>query len=42
MAGHSEYIADESFPTPEYLERVRNMTDEEFAEHIEKLKAQEG
>lgn len=41
MGKYSEYIADESFPTPEYLEQIRNMTDEEFAQHIEKLRKQE-
>lgn len=37
----SEYIADDRLVTPEYLEHIRNMTDEEFAEHIKKLKEQE-
>ena len=41
MSKYGEYIADESFPTPEYLERLRNMTDEEFAQHIEELKKQD-
>lgn len=41
MGEHGEYIADETFPTPEYLEQLRNMTDDEFAQHIEELKKQE-
>ena len=41
MGEHGEYIADESFPTSEYLEQLRNMTDDEFAQHVEELKKQE-
>ena len=37
----NEYIADERYPTPEYLEWIRNMTPEEFERHIEKLKEEE-
>lgn len=37
----NEYIADERYPTPEYLEWIRNMTPEEIERHIEKLKEEE-
>lgn len=36
-----EYIADDRYATPEYFEYLKNMTAEEFAQHIEGLKNQE-
>lgn len=41
MAERNEYITDDRFSTPEYLERIRNMTEEEFKQHIKELKEQE-
>lgn len=37
----NDYIADDRFSTPEYLERIRNMTDEEFAQHIRDIERKE-
>ena len=42
MGANSEYIADDRFATPEYFEWLKSMTEEEFAEHIERLKKQDG
>ena len=36
-----EYIVDDRYSTPEYLERIRNMTPEEFERHIETLMEKE-
>ena len=41
MKEFAEYIADDRTATPEYLKDIRNMTDEEFKQHIEQLKGQE-
>lgn len=41
MGVRDEYIADDRRATPEYFEMLQNMTEEEFAQHIEKLKKQE-
>lgn len=37
----NEYIADDRLATPEYFEQLKNMSEEEFAQHIEELKKQE-
>lgn len=34
----SEYICDDRRETPEEIERIRNMSDEEFEEHLRKLR----
>ena len=34
----AEYIADDRLATPEYFEKLKSMTDEEFVQHIEELK----
>lgn len=39
--GQNEYIADDRFANPEYFEWLKNMSKEEFAQHIENLKNQE-
>ena len=41
MNEYGEYIADDTLATPEYFEMLQNMTEEELAQHIEKLKKQE-
>lgn len=41
MEKHGDYIADDRLATPEYFEYLKGMTDEEFAQHIEKLKNQD-
>lgn len=41
MGVHDAYIADDRRATPEYFEMLKNMTEEEFAQHIENLKKQE-
>ena len=38
MKDYEKFIADDRFSTPEYLDRLRNMTPEEFEQHIKKLK----
>lgn len=40
MDDQKEYIADDRFSTQEYLDRLRNMTPEEFEQHIKQLKEQ--
>lgn len=42
MERNSEYIADDRTANPEYFEWLKSMTEEEFAQRIEKLKSQEG
>lgn len=37
----TEYVVDDRCATPEYLDRIRNMTPEEFERHIKKLKEEE-
>ena len=34
----AEYIADDRLATPEYFEKLKSMTDEEFAQYVEELK----
>ena len=41
MATGEEYIADDRCATPEYFEMLKNMTEEELAQYIKKLKEQE-
>ena len=41
MSKSDEYIADDRRATPEYFKMLQNMTEEEFAQHIERLKQQE-
>ena len=41
MAKYGEYIADDRLVLPEYLERIRNITDAEFEQHINELKQNE-
>ena len=41
MSTHEEFVADDRYATPEYFEMLSKMTEEEFAQHIEKLKNQE-
>lgn len=36
-----DFIVDDSLVTPEYLDKIINMTEEEFLEHIEQLEKQE-
>ena len=33
-----DYIADDRTVTPEYFEKLKNMTEEEFRNHIEEMK----
>ena len=40
LGRYEEYIADDRRATPEYFEMLKNMTDDELAQHIEKLKKQ--
>lgn len=40
MERNNEYIADDRTANPEYFEWLKNMTEEEFAQHIENLKKQ--
>ena len=41
MSFGEEYIADDRLANPEYFAMLQNMTEEEFAQHIENLKKQE-
>ncbi len=41
MKKQDEYIADDRLATPEYFEKLKNMTDREFSQHINNLKEQE-
>lgn len=36
-----DYIADDRTVTPEYFEKLKNMTEEEFRSHIEEMKNKE-
>lgn len=41
LEDRDKYIADDRFSTDEYLDRLRNMTPEEFEQHIKKLQEQQ-